>query len=91
MKQYNFRLDENLVEEATNLAELYDKTLSDLVREGLEKVINDKKNDVYYRLTNNIKKASKQETEEIMKELNKMSDDELKIVKKEVIHFGRKK
>lgn len=83
MKQYNFRLDERLVMEATDLAKMYDETLTDIVKEGLLKVINERKNDTYYRLTSSIKKATKEESKEIMDELSKLSNDDLKVVKTE--------
>ncbi len=90
MKQYNFRLDEQIVAEATDIAKIYNENLTSLVREGLAKIIEERKNDIYYKLTHNIETLESEESKEIIDELKKMKPEDLEIVETEVIHLGKK-
>lgn len=90
MKQYNFRLDEQIVAEASDIAKTYNENLTNLVREGLAKIIEERKNDVYYKLTHNIETLDNKESKEIIDELKKMGPEDLEIVKTEVVRFGKK-
>jgi len=83
MKQYNIRLDEDIIKDVNDVAETYKTSVSELIREGLAKVIEEKKNDVYYRLTHEVEECSKQETTEILNELNKLTKEDLEVVEVE--------
>lgn len=86
MKSINIRLEESIIEEMKHVAHIYHKNMSDLIREGITKVLEEKKNDIYYRLTN-FPECSQEETDEIIAELNNLSEDDLTIVKTERIKF----
>lgn len=90
MKQYNFRLDEHLVSEAIDVANTYNENLSELIREGLTKIIEERKNDVYYKLTHNVEVLDKKESKEIIDELKSMDSKDLEVVKTEVVRFEKK-
>ncbi len=81
MKSYNIRLDDEVLTELKRISSVLGKTVSDLVREGIEKILEEKKQDPYYRLTN-FSETSQEETIEIIEEIAKLSDDDLKIVKR---------
>lgn len=84
MKSINLRLEESMLEEIKHISQLYHRNVSDLIREGISKVIEEKKNDIYYKLTN-FPECSQEETDEILSELNKLTSDDLIIVKTERI------
>ncbi|MGL5724293.1 ribbon-helix-helix protein, CopG family [Cetobacterium sp.] len=84
MKSINIRLEESLIEEIKHVAHMYHKNMSDIIREGIAKVLEEKKNDIYYKLTD-FPSCSQDETDEIMMELKSLSEDDLKIVKSEKV------
>ncbi|MDO5440585.1 MAG: hypothetical protein Q4F12_03515 [Erysipelotrichaceae bacterium] len=90
MKQYNFRLDEQMVSEAIDVANAYNENLTDLIREGIAKIIEERKNDVYYKLTHNAEMLDKSESKEIIDELKSLNSKDLEIVKTEVVSFEKK-
>ncbi|MBC2856963.1 ribbon-helix-helix domain-containing protein [Cetobacterium sp. 2A] len=84
MKSINIRLDDKIIEELKHLSKIFGSNVSELIREGVNKILEEKKADPYYRLTN-FSEASSDETNDIVKELSKLSDDDLKIVKRKRI------
>ena len=89
MKQYNFRIDDHMIAEAEDIAKIYDESVSDLIREGLALLIEERKKDFLYRFKHNVKEASLSETNEIMNELNNMSSEELEIVRTEAVKIDK--
>ena len=81
MKSFNIRLDDEMLVDLKRVSSIMGKTVSDLVREGIEKILEEKKVDSYYRLTN-FSEMSQSETTEIIEEISNLSDDDLKIVKR---------
>ncbi len=81
MKSFNIRLDDEMLVDLKRVSSIMGKTVSDLVREGIEKILEEKKVDPYYRLTN-FSEMSQSETTEIIEEISNLSDDDLKIVKR---------
>ncbi len=81
MKSFNIRLDDEMLVDLKRVSSIMGKTVSDLVREGIEKILEEKKVDPYYRLTN-FCKMSQSETTEIIEKISSLSDDDLKIVKR---------
>lgn len=80
MKSISLRLDDPIIDEMKEVAKKYNISTSDLIREGIEKVLKDRKNNIYYKLTN-FTECSEEETNEIMKKLNEIPARDLKIAK----------
>ncbi|MCB8564520.1 ribbon-helix-helix domain-containing protein [Fusobacterium ulcerans] len=80
MKSISLRLDDPIIDEIKEVAEKYNISTSDLIREGIEKVLKEKKNNIYYKLTN-FSECSEEETNEIIEKLDKISTEDLKIVR----------
>lgn len=80
-KSISMRLDSNELEEAQKIAKIYNTTLTDIMKHALREYIDEKKKDPFYRLTANIPETTEEEGKEIFKELDEMSDDDLKIVR----------
>ncbi len=77
----NYKLDEEMVSELKEASEVYNRSVTDLVKEALSIYLEDLKNDPFYRLTVFAKEASQSESDEIISEIEKLSDDDLKIAK----------
>jgi len=90
MKQYNFRLDESMISEAEEISKIYGTNLTELVRLGLTKIIEERKNDVYYKLTHGMDETDDVESKQIIKNINSLTKDDLKIVKSEKHEIKRK-
>ncbi len=86
MKSINIKLDEKMVEDIKGIAKIYNKSMTDVIKEALSNIITEKKNDFYYKLTN-FPECSEEETKEIVDMLNNLSDDDLVTVRKEVIEI----
>lgn len=80
-KAMNFKFNESEIKEMKEVAEIYDMTVTDLVRNAVNAYISKMKSDPLYRLTASVKETSKEESEEILALVEGMSDDDLKIVK----------
>lgn len=80
-KAMNFKFNESEIKDMKEVAEIYDMTVTDLVRNAVNAYISKMKSDPLYRLTASVKEASKEESEEILALVEGMSDDDLKIVK----------
>ena len=79
-KAVNMKLDENRIRDVKKVAAVFRKTITDVVNEALDEYLSRMKEDPFYRLTANVEDASKEETEEILKEIDQLSDDDLRIV-----------
>ncbi|MDR1832671.1 MAG: hypothetical protein LBQ97_08110 [Fusobacteriaceae bacterium] len=86
MKSINIRLNEDLLADLKHIAETYHETLSGLARTALEKIVQERKADFYYRLMN-VPECSKEESEELLEILNSMTEEELKIAKVKSVIF----
>ena len=78
-KALNFKMDDKEIAEMKEVADVYNMTMTDLVKQAVSEYISNLKKDPYYRLTANVMDASPEETEEILSEIESMSDDDLKI------------
>ncbi len=76
----NFKLDEERIFELKSVATVFNMTITDVISEALSEYIQKLKQDPFYRLTVNVQNASASETEEILNEINSLSDDDLQIV-----------
>ena len=83
MKQISLRLDENMLQELKNVADTYRVNYADLIREGIEDVLTKRKDNVWYRvqkMIDNTPVMDPEEETEIMEEISKLTDEDLKIV-----------
>ena len=79
MKMMNFKMDEADVADMKNVANVYNMSVTDLIREALKEYLGQLKQDPFYRLTANVEDASSEESEEILTALSGMNDDDLSI------------
>jgi hypothetical protein len=78
-KALNFRMDEKEMVDLKKVAAVFNISVTDLVKDAISEHVAKLKKDPFYRLTANVENASEAETEEILKELESMSDDDLAI------------
>ncbi|MDY6354342.1 MAG: hypothetical protein SPL66_06015 [Lachnospiraceae bacterium] len=79
-KALNFRMDEKEMVDLKKVAAVFNISVTDLVKDAIKEHVTKLKKDPFYRLTANVENATGAETEEILKELENMSDDDLSIV-----------
>ena len=79
-KALNFRMDEKEMVDLKKVAAVFNISVTDLVKDAIKEHVTKLKKDPFYRLAANVENASEAETEEILKELENMSDDDLSIV-----------
>lgn len=79
VKAMNFKLDEDRIFELKSVASIFNMTVTDIISEALSEYVQKLKKDPFYRLTVNVENASAEETEEILNEINVLSDDDLQI------------
>lgn len=79
-KALNFRMDEKEMVDLKKVAAVFNISVTDLVKDAIKEHVAKLKKDPFYRLTANVENATEAETEEILKELENMSDDDLSIV-----------
>lgn len=78
-KVLNFRMDEKEMVDLKKVAAVFNISVTDLVKNAISEHVTKLKKDPFYRLTANVENASEAETEEVLKELESMSDDDLAI------------
>ncbi|MGL4392095.1 MAG: hypothetical protein ACRCSK_01460 [Fusobacteriaceae bacterium] len=86
MKEINLKLNDEIVDELKKIANTYHQNISDLVKDGIKKIITERKNDLYYRMKN-LSSCSESEEREIMDELAKISEEDFQIGEVEVVDF----
>lgn len=84
-KAVNIKLDENRVLDLKRVATVFNMTMTDVINEALDAYLPTMKQDPFYKLTANVEEASKEESEEILAEIESLSDDDLEIVN--IKHF----
>lgn len=80
-KAINLKMDENRIAEIKSVAYVFHKTITDVVNEALDDYLARVKKDPFYRLTANVEAASEEESDEILSQIETLSDDDLKIAK----------
>ena len=78
-KAINLKLDENRVMDVKQVASVFHMTMTDVINEALDAYLPVMKQDPFYRLTAGIQDASKEETDEILAEIESLSDEDLEI------------
>lgn len=78
-KALNMKWDEAELAEIKKVTEIFHMTLTDFFKEAAGDKLNELKSDPFYRLTENIESATKEETAEILEAIDSLSDDDLSI------------
>ncbi len=79
LKAMNFKMDEADVQDMKAVAGVYNMSVTDLIKNAVREYITELKKDPFYRLTTNIQEASAEESDEILAEIEGLSDDDLTI------------
>ncbi len=79
VKAMNFKMDEADIRDMKAVAGVYNMSVTDLIKNAVREYITELKKDPFYRLTTNIQEASAEESEEILGEIEGLSDDDLMI------------
>lgn len=79
-KAMNFKMDEAEIMDMKQIAGVFNMSVTDLIKNAVRAYIAELKKDPFYRLTVNVQEASEEESENIMSEINEMTDDDLTIV-----------
>ena len=75
----NFKMDEAEILDMKHVAGVFNMSVTDLIKNAVKGYIAELKSDPFYRLTANVQDASDEETEEILTEIEGLSDDDLTI------------
>ena len=82
MKQISLRLDENQYNELKSLSEIYNKDYSQIIRDGIDAMIDKLKNDPWYmvqKMMDSTPAMEKEEEKEILDELNSLTAEDMEI------------
>ena len=79
VKALNFKMDETEILDMKQVANVYNMTLTELFRAAINEYVKKLKEDPFYKLTMNVQEASKEESEQILAEIESLSDDDLTI------------
>ena len=79
VKAMNFKMEEADIRDMKAVAGVYNMSVTDLIKNAVRQYITELKNDSFYRLTTNIQEASAEESEEILGEIDGLTDDDLTI------------
>ena len=81
-KVINFKMEEDDIIEMKNVADVFNLSVTDFIKNAINEYEESLKSEPFYRLSAYVKEASASESKEILSSLEKMSDDDLKIVSK---------
>ena len=79
MKVLNIKMEESEILAMKEAAGVFNMSVTDLVRNGVRKYIDELKKDPFYRLTANVRDAEEAEAAEILSVVENLSDDDLTI------------
>ena len=79
VKALNFKMDEAIIKDMKDVAGVYHMSMTDLIKEAIVEKLTALKKDPFYRLTACVEEASAEETEEILEDIESLSDDDLTI------------
>ena len=65
----------------------YNITTAELIREGIKNILENKKNDVYFRLIANKIECDEEESSEIISKINNLSKDDLIVTREEELEI----
>ncbi len=78
-KAMNFKMDEAEIRDMKHVAGIFNMSVTDLIKNAVKEYIAELKSDPFYRLTANVQDASDEEAEEVLTEIEGLSDDDLTI------------
>ena len=79
-KSVSLRLNKSLLEEINKITEVFSISLTDFIRNAIEKEVKEIKKDFFYKLSQ-VDYCSNEESKKIIEELNKMTENDLKVTK----------
>lgn len=79
VKAVNFKMDEVEIADIRHVADVYRMTLTDFIKEAIGEHLIRMKADPFYRLTANVEEAEAAESDEILKAINGLEDDDFAI------------
>ena len=79
IRAMNFKLEDTDIADVRRVATVYNKTMTDVIREAIHEYLERAKKDPFFRLTANVEDASAEESAEILEEIEGLSDDDLSI------------
>lgn len=85
-KALNIKMDEDRLADIKSVAAVFHMSMTDVVMDALDEYLSKMKNDPFYRLTVNVEDASEKEMQEVLGELDALTDDDLQIAS--VKHFS---
>ena len=85
-KTISLKIDDELFNNIKRVSNLFNVSSSEFIRNAVIKELEDKKNDFIVRLSN-VEYCDDTEEKEITQLLNKLTDDDIKIVKRIVIYI----
>ena len=83
-KTISLKIDDELFNNIKRVSNLFNVSSSEFIRNAVIKELEDKKNDFIVRLSN-VEYCDDTEEKEITQLLNKLTDDDIKIVKRDII------
>lgn len=85
-KTISLKIDDELFNNIKRVSNLFNVSSSEFIRNAVIKELEDKKNDFIIRLSN-VEYCDDTEEKEITQLLNKLTDDDIKIVKRDIIEL----
>lgn len=85
-KTISLKIDDELFNSIKRVSNLFNVSSSEFIRNAVIKELEDKKNDFIVRLSN-VEYCDDTEEKEITQLLNKLTDDDIKIVKRDIIEL----
>lgn len=85
-KTISLKIDDELFNNIKRVSNLFNVSSSEFIRNAVIKELEDKKNDFIIRLSN-VEYCDGTEEKEITQLLNKLTDDDIKIVKRDIIEL----
>lgn len=85
-KTISLKIDDELFNNIKHVSNLFNVSSSEFIRNSVIKELEDKKNDFIVRLSN-VEYCDDTEEKEITQLLNKLTDDDIKIVKRDIIEL----
>ena len=85
-KTISLKIDDELFNNIKRVSNLFNVSSSEFIRNAVIKELEDKKNDFIVRLSN-VDYCDDTEEKEITQLLNKLTDDDIKIVKRDIIEL----
>ena len=78
-KVMNFKMDEAEILDMKQVAGVFNMSVTDLIKSAVKEYLAELKSDPFYRLTANVQNASDEEAEEILAEIDGLTNDDLSI------------